>query len=106
MSRTIRLVIAEQEGLRLHLDNLNETGKRPVAVGIDSTESPFLITLMGPYTEYEDVFFDSPWQSDLDMGERVDGEWVPKKPHCEECRGMVHGMKDIKFPVTILAVAT
>jgi hypothetical protein len=101
---TTRLILANRDSLRQHLDDLNERGQHPVAVGIDSNQQPFLITLVGPYAEGEDVFFDSPWQSDIDYGERIDGEWVPKKPHCEECRGMVHGIEDLKYPVTILAI--
>lgn len=102
---TIRLVFTDQEGLRLHLDNLNESGIHPIAVGIDATPQPFLITLVGPYAEGQEVFFDSPWQSDTGHGKTVDGVWVPKKPHCTDCNGMVYDIEDLRYPVTVLAMA-
>lgn len=102
---TIRLIFADREGLRLHLDNLNEDGKQPTAVGLDSTPRPFLITLVGPYAEGEEVLFDSPWQSDVGYGDLVDGKWVPKKPRCAECNGIVHEIEDLRYPVTVLAIA-
>lgn len=95
---TTTVTMPDAEALRDHLDGLNEAGTTPISVGIDANGSPFLITLVGPYVESEDVFFDSPWQGDRDYGERIDGEWVAKKPHCEECRAMVHGINDIKYP--------
>jgi hypothetical protein len=94
--------IADAGGLREHLDALNEAGQTPVAVGVDSGPQSFLITLVGPYAESEDVFFDSPWQGDIDYGERVDGVWVPKQPRCEDCRAMSHGIEDLRFPVVVL----
>lgn len=96
------VILADAEALRDHLDGLNEAGTRPVAVGIDDVGQPFLITLVGPYVESEDVIFDSPWQSDLDMGERVDGVWVPH-PSCDECSAaQAHSINDIRYPVTLL----
>jgi len=89
--------------LREHLDLLDEAGITPVAVGIDATPQPFLITLVGIYAESEDVIFDSPWQSDIQYGERVDGVWVPKPPRCDECMAQVHAMEHLRFPVTVLA---
>lgn len=106
MTGTIRQVFADQEGLRQHLDNLNERGESPIAVGIDNTPQPFLITLIGPYAEGEAVFFDSPWQSDTDHGKRENGVWVPKKPHCTDCNGMEYGIEDLRFPVTVLVITT
>jgi len=89
--------------LREHLDLLNEAGITPVAVGIDATPQPFLITLVGPYADGEHVIFDSPWQTDCDYGEMVDGKWVSKPPYCDECMAQVHGMEHLRFPVTVLA---
>lgn len=97
------LTIGSAEALRGHLDALNEAGVHPIVVGIDACPQPFLITLVGPYAESEDVFFDSPWQGDVDYGERVDGVWVPKQPRCEDCRAVSHGIEDLRFPVTVLA---
>lgn len=88
--------------LRQHLDDLNEAGTTPTAVGIDALGRPFLITLYGPYADTEHVLFDSPWQGDVSYGERVNGEWVPKKPWCEDCDGMVHATSDLAFPVVVL----
>ncbi len=96
-------VLADADALREHLDDLNEVGERPVAVGMDASRQPFLITLVGPYVEDEDVIFDSPWQSDCDYGERISGEWVPHPPRCDECQAQVHGIEDLRFPVTVLA---
>lgn len=98
----VTIVLSEAAALREYLDNLNEAGTRPIVVGIDASPQPFLITLIGPYAESEDVFFDSPWQSDIDYGERVDGEWVPKQPRCDECQAMVHGIEDLRFPVVVI----
>lgn len=106
MTGTIRQVFTDQEGLRNHLDELNERGQTPIAVGVDNTPQPFLITLVGPYAEGEAVFFDSPWQSDTDHGKRVDGVWVPKTPHCHECNGMEYDIDDLRFPVTVLVITT
>lgn len=97
-----RNVLADAEALRAHLDALNEAGICPVAVGVDASVRPFLITLVGCYAEGEHVFFDSPWQSDIDYGELVDGVFVPRPPYCDDCRGHVHGIEDLRFPVTVL----
>lgn len=97
------LSFTDAGALRDHLDALNESGEHPVAVGIDSTPRPFLITLVGPYVEGEDVLFDSPWQSDIEYGDVVDGEWVRKPPRCDECQGQAHGIKHLRFPLTVLA---
>jgi hypothetical protein len=83
------LVLADRDALREHLDGLNESGEAPVAVGIDAAPQPFLITLVGPYAESEDVFFDSPWQGDTDYGEPGRRRVVPKQPRCDDCRAMV-----------------
>lgn len=96
------LVLDDADALRDHLDALNEGGTIPIAVGWDATPQPFLITLIGPYAESEDVLFDSPWQGDRDYGERIDGVWVPHPPHCDECQGQVHAMRHLRFPVTVL----
>lgn len=101
--RTSTVTLADAEALRDHLDALNEAGTTPIAVGWDATPQPFLITLVGAYADGEDVFFDSPWQDDRDYGERIDGVWVPKPPHCEECRAQVHGIDDLRYPVIVLA---
>lgn len=93
---------ADCDALREHLDTLNEAGTTPISVGVDAAAQPFLITLIGCYAESEHVFFDSPWQSDIDQGERVNGEWVPKQPYCDDCRAMVHGIEDLRFPVFVL----
>lgn len=97
-------VFADADALREHLDTLNENGETPVVVGWTAPPytRPFLITLVGPYVESEDVLFDSPWQSDCDYGDRIDGVWVPHPPRCDECLAQVHGMKDLRFPVTVL----
>lgn len=94
--------VTNAEALRLHLDDLNESGTTPTAVGVDALSRPFLIALYGPYAEDEHVFFDSPWQGDVDYGRRVDGEWVPLRPRCEDCGGFVHAMSDLTFPVVVL----
>lgn len=88
--------ITDAEDLRSHLDALNESGHHPVAVGIDVNSHPFLVTLVGPYAEGEEVFFDSPWQTDNCRSD---------EPRCDECLGHVDGIEDIKFPVTIMEVA-
>lgn len=100
---TTTITLENSDDLRTYLDDLNEGGKHPIAAGLHSEGFPFLITLVGPYAEGEDVFFDSPWQSDIDYGSRIDGEWVPKKPNCDECGGMVHGIEDLVFPVVVFA---
>jgi hypothetical protein len=90
------LIFANAEALRDHLHALNEAGEHPVAVGIDSTPlrgAPFLITLVGPYAEGEDVLFDSPWQGDIDWQ-------IP--PRCDECTGTAHSMEHLRFPVTVM----
>lgn len=92
----------DRDRLRRHLDGLNDSGKNPICTGIASNGQPFLITLVGAYAEYEEVFFDSPWQSDTDHGKRVDGEWVPHPPRCEDCGAQVYGIEDLSYPVTIL----
>lgn len=100
-SSAATLTLADDRALRAHLDALNEAGVTPVAVGYDTVQA-FLITLVGPYAEGEDVLFDSPWQGDTDYGERVDGEWVPLPPRCDECMAHVHAMKHLRFPVTVM----
>lgn len=98
MTATTRLVLRDREDLRAHLDMLNEAGKSPIAVGADDRGLPFLITLVGPYAEGEAVFFDSPWQSDVD--------WRDGSTHCTECNGHEHGIEHLRFPVTLLQVLT
>jgi hypothetical protein len=88
------LTFADEEALRGHLDALNESGNTPVAVGIDGVGAPFLITLVGPYAESEDVLFDSPWQSDVD--------WRDGHSNCEDCRGWSHGIDNLRYPVTVM----
>lgn len=85
--------LPDADALREHLDALNQEGKHPVAVGIDSTPQPFLITLVGVYAEGEDVLFDSPWQTDVDWQEQS---------RCDECNGHSHGIEHLSFPVTVL----
>lgn len=85
---------ADQEALRGHLDDLNEAGYTPVVVGLDSSPQPFLITLVGPYAEGEHVFFDSPWQGDID--------WREGHKHCDDCLGHVHGIEHLRYPVTVM----
>ena len=51
---------------------------------------------------HEDVLFDSPWQTDCDYGEMVDGEWVPQPLRCDECMAHVSGIEHIRFPVTVM----
>lgn len=92
---------ADSTALRAHLDALNEAGVTPLAVGYDTAQA-FLITLTGPYAESEDVLFDSPWQSDIDYGEHVDGAWMRQPPRCDECQGHVHEMRHLRFPVTVM----
>lgn len=101
--RYISRALPDAEALRGLLDEINEAGEMAVVVGIDAKPSPFLITLVGPYAESAHVLFDSPWQSDVDYGERVNGEWVPKLPHCEECLAQVNGIEDLSFPVIVLS---
>lgn len=96
MTTTCRLIYTDSDGLRNHLDALNVRGQDPIAVGIDSTPQPFLITLVGPYAEHEAVFFDSPWNSD---GERTDSIL-----HCKECYGRENGIEDLRYPVIVLSV--
>jgi hypothetical protein len=98
----VSLTFADDDALRAHLDALNEAGVTPVAVGYDAHQA-FLITLVGPYAESEDVLFDSPWQGDVDYGERIDGVWKPLPPRCDECMAHVHGMEHLRFPVTVMA---
>ena len=94
--------LTKDDELRQLLDDLNESGITPTAVGIDALGRPFLITLVGPYADSEDVFFDSPWQRDVSYGKRVDGEWVPLRPRCEDCDAYAHTMSDLAFPVVVL----
>lgn len=97
------VTFADADALREHLDALNEDGQQPTAVGWDATPQPFLITLAGPYVESEDVLFDTPWQSDVDYGERINGVWVPLPTRCDDCHAHVHEMKHLRFPVTVVA---
>lgn len=87
-------LLRDAEALRGHLDALNESGTTPVVVGRDATPQSFLITLVGPYAEGEHVFFDSPWQGDVD--------WSNGHTHCDECRGHVHGIEDLRYPVVVM----
>lgn len=89
------LPIQDAEELREHLGLLNEAGEMPVVVGWDSVPQPFLVTLVGPYAEGEVVLFDSPWQYDTD---RKDGH-----THCDECMGRYHGIKNLCYPLVVLA---
>ena len=89
------VVLADADALREHLDQLNEAGVHPIVAGIDACPQPFLITLVGPYAEGEHVFFDSPWQGDVD--------WSNGHTYCDECRGHVHGIEDLRYPVVVLA---
>jgi hypothetical protein len=91
-------VLPDADALRDHLDALNEGGTHPVAVGWDATPQPFLITLVGPYAESEDVLFDSPWQSDVD--------WRDGHSNCEDCNGWSHGIEHLRYPVTVLVGAS
>lgn len=87
--------LRDRDALRQHLDDLNEAGTHhPVAVGVDARSQPFLITLVGPYAEGEDVFFDSPWQREHDHG------GVPAR--CDDCDARSHGIEDINFPVYVM----
>jgi hypothetical protein len=99
------VILTDADALRAHLDALNEDGQTPVAVGWTAGpySQPFLITLVGCYADGEDVLFDSPWQSDIDYGERINGVWAPLAPRCDECMGHVHEMKHLRFPVTVMA---
>lgn len=101
MTSPILTTLLDEDALRDHLDALNEEGEITVVVGWDTTPQPFLITLVGAYADREDVLFGSPWQGDL-YSEKIDDVWVPKLPHCEECQGQVHTMKDLKFPVMVM----
>lgn len=86
--------MADADALREHLDTLNENGLHPVVVGWDAGSQPFLISLTGCYADGEDVLFDTPWQSDI--------QWANGRTHCDECLGHVHGLSDLRFPVTVL----
>lgn len=97
------LTLPDEEALRDHLDALNEAGHHPVAVGWDKREQPFLMTLVGAYADGEDVLFDSPWQRDIDYGDRVNGEWVPHPPRCNDCQGQAHAMEHLRFPVVVMS---
>lgn len=103
MTTPATLSFETKDDLRQYLDDLNEEGLHPIAVGLHGNGYPFLITLVGPYVEGEDVIFDSPWQGDIDYGKQVDGAWVPKEPRCDNCMAMVHGIEDLTFPVTVFA---
>lgn len=103
MMQGVVLRFEEADHLRQYLDDLNEDGKHPVAAGMHGDGWPFLITLVGPYADSEDVFFDSPWQSDVDWGEMADGVWTPHQPRCGECQAQAHLLKDLKFPVVVFA---
>lgn len=105
MAEPTTIVLPDADALREHLDALNEDGQTPVVVGWTAPPytQPFLITLIGPYVESEDVLFDSPWQRDLDYGDRIDGVWVPHPPRCDECNAHVHGIEHLRFPVTVMA---
>lgn len=98
------LALADADALRVHLDALNETGQTPVVVGWTAPPhpQPFLITLVGCYADSEDVLFDSPWQSDTNHGELVNGEWVPHPPRCDECQAQVYAIEDLGYPVTVM----
>jgi hypothetical protein len=89
----VLLPMTDADALRDHLHALNEEGIVPRAVGHDAHAQPFLITLVGPYAEGEDVLFDSPWQNDIDWNQ---------PPRCDECQGQAHGMDDLRFPVVVL----
>lgn len=90
---------ADADALREHLHDLNERGISPVAVGWtgDPTRQPFLITLIGCYADSEAVFFDSPWQSDI--------QWRDGDQHCDECLGWEHRIEHLHYPVTVMATA-
>lgn len=98
------ITLADADALRQHLDDLNESGTDPIAVGWSAPPypRPFLITLVGCYADSEDVLFDSPWQRDVDYGERIDGKWVPRPPRCEECQAQAHGIENLSYPVVVV----
>ena len=86
--------VADAEGLRAHLDALNEAGKDFRAAGTDARGEPFLIALDGPYAEVEVVIHGSPWDSEVDYG---------TGRRCEECHAAnLQDMGSLSFPVTIL----
>lgn len=93
MAATTCRMIGGPGELRRHLDDLNESGVLPVVVGLTRDGAPFLITLVGPYAEREDVLFDSPWQREVSYD-------VP--PRCEDCDGVSHTMDHLRFPVTVV----
>jgi hypothetical protein len=92
-------LLPDADALRGHLHDLNEDGISPVAVGWTGAPSrqPFLITLVGCYADGEDVLFDSPWQTDI--------RWLDGRTHCDECRGHVHGIEHLHYPVTVMVTA-
>lgn len=87
----------DADALRRYLDDLNENGCHPIVVGWTAPPYPqaFLITLVGCYADGEDVLFDSPWQTDI--------QWANGREHCPECMGHVHGIGDLRYPVTVMA---
>lgn len=95
--RALLLELADADALRQHLDDLNDNGHHPIAVGWTAPPypAPFLVALVGCYADGEDVLLDSPWQTDLD--------WSNGSTRCEECHGHAHGIADLRYPVTIMA---
>lgn len=86
-------MIGGPDELRRYLDDMNDAGIPPIVVGLTPIGAPFLITLVGPYAEREDVFFDSPWQREV--GYDV-------SPRCEDCDAYSHTMDHLQFPVTVV----
>lgn len=86
--------LADAVALRAHLDALNDHGIDFRAAGMDSRGAPFLIALSGPYAESEQVFYGSPWDSEVDWGT---GRW------CAECNAAnPHSIESLAFPVVVL----
>lgn len=86
--------LPDADALRAHLDALNEKGIEYRAAGEDANGEPFLITLRGPYAEYEEVFYVSPWDGEVD---HQNGE------KCEDCcAANPYTIDQISYPVRVL----
>lgn len=88
--------IPDSDGLRKHLDNLNELGLTYLVSGMDADGDPFLAFLRGPYAKTVGVLIHNPWdgESEIDNAEDV----------CDDCRAQgAIGMDDLTYPVVVIS---
>lgn len=93
MTNPLIVQLASADELRQHMDLLNESGHHSEIAGVDCNGHAFLACLRGPYAEWTEVFFGSPWDGELDYGTGT---------YCDECNAAnTHTVEDIKYPVTV-----